>query len=316
MWSAIVIGIEEGCKYIPFMVSVCVVLRLARFPDFGIEGSFALGAASVAWACSLGAHPSVGLVIAMLCGAMAGGLTSFLFVVCRLNSLISGVITGMVAFTGCYCLLGWQAGVDVTVWISESSVGGLGALLALLLVLAFSTRSLLVVRFAGEQPALLNQLGVRASSRLSVLLVLGNGLTAVSGALVVSTQGNATLAFGNFVLFKAIVGLIMGEGLLTAILATSSWLRRRTGGRAALGKWTSMVSIYLSGAGCAYVLVSAVLGAFAYWIIYNVCTACFGAAEYTKLAVGLFTAVVLIASEKAGMRSRRLPSWSFIGRMP
>jgi len=87
----------EGAKYIPFVLAAAVLFRLAHFPDIGIEGTFALGACSIAFASRLGLPVWIGFSTSIICGILGGILTGTLFIKFKLNSLICGIITA-------YCL--------------------------------------------------------------------------------------------------------------------------------------------------------------------------------------------------------------------
>lgn len=313
------IGLEEGMKYIPFMLAASIVLRMARFPDFGLEGTFVAGAASIAFTSSHGLPSVIGLILAAITGCLGGFLTSGLLVKFHLNSLICGIITSMFAFTGAFFFLNFRAAADVPVFASEHVVGICGILLASLLVLLFSTRYFLVLRFAGESPALLAQLGIKSGGQMMILMGVGNAICSVGGALVAGVEGSVNLAFGKLRLLQAIVGLIMGEGILAMLVSGLELFARRIMNKPPVDKmpnWRYRLSVYLSGTGIVYAVTAAVVGSLAYWITFNLCTHVFGANEYTPMVLGVTTIGFLVFSERMSGRMKRLPSWSFLGGMP
>ena len=98
MFDSIVIGLEEGLKYLPFIIAACILFRIAHFPDIGIEGTFALGATAMAFSSYMTWPYYVGIICAFLFGAIGGVLTGGLFVWCKLNNLLCGLITVFISY--------------------------------------------------------------------------------------------------------------------------------------------------------------------------------------------------------------------------
>ena len=152
------IAYSEAAKYLPFCIAAAVLFRITHFPDIGIEGTFALGACSIAMISSRGGDPLLGFLLAILLGASGGFLTGILFIKFKLNSLICGIITAFVAYSSCFLLLNGSV-VSFESLISTNMVAIIGLIMAAAICLFFSTRFGLLVRIAGESPELLFSLG-------------------------------------------------------------------------------------------------------------------------------------------------------------
>jgi putative ABC transport system permease protein len=314
--STLRIALEEGCKYMPFVVAAAFLFRLAHFPDVGIEGSFALGGGALAFAARHGFPISVGLLIAVTLGGLAGCLTGVLFVKFRLNSLICGVVTAFVSYSAVYYLLGRAARASIPTYVSELQVGALGVLIAFLVCVLFSLKVFLRMRMAGESPGLLARIGIEAGWRVAALLVVGNALAALGGAVAVGVLGNVNLGMGSQKLFLAINSLVLGEGVLVVLLRSGLAVRARVLGRETTPGGEvgfAWLSAALSGTGASYVMTAAVLGSFTYWLLLNVAARLFGADEYTQVVLGAATAFALVAATRFGDRLVRFSGWTFQG---
>ena len=66
-----------GLQYAMLALGVYITFRVLNIPDLTVDGSFTLGAAVSAVLGAAG-HPYLGLLVALACGALAGGVTGFL----------------------------------------------------------------------------------------------------------------------------------------------------------------------------------------------------------------------------------------------
>ena len=313
--STLKIAFEEGAKYMPYVLAGTVMFRLAHFPDIGIQGTFALGACSMPLALMLGLPVWFGFIISILCGILGGILTGTLFVRFRLNSLICGIVTAFVAYSLCFLLLGFKSVASFPVILNENQVGLLGLLFGAVMCLFFSTRYGLSYRIAGESPDFLMQLGVSPHSRLLILLVLGNCIAAIAGSLVVCVKGSVNVRIGDFMVFQAIICLVLGEGVLSVAIALYKRISRNQSIvlPKKLERFRMVIQAAFSGTGAVYPILAAILGSFCYFLIFNLCTAYVVAGDFTRLVLGLATAILLIVGSRISKRYHRFSSWTFHG---
>jgi len=308
--NSVYIGIEEGLKYLPLILAACILFRVAHFPDIGIEGTFALGSSFIAFSSQLNCSFYFGLIGSGLVGALGGLLTATLFVKYRLNSLLCGIITTFASYSTCFCLLGFKSNASFETQLSEVKIGLLGLVLGIALCIFFSTRYGLLLRIAGESPALLQKLGINTNRKIIYLLLLGNFISGLSGALVSSVEGTSSLFIADSKLFLVIISMVIGEGLLSLILYIKELSLFQFFNFSIISEY--FINIFY-GAGVSYLVISAIIGSFSYWIIYNVCTNFFGADEFTQIILGCITAILLIFTNKTTQNTYKLPPWTFIG---
>lgn len=310
------IGIEEGLKYLPFILAGCILFRIAHFPDIGIEGTFALGASFMALSSHLSLPLWLGVFGASLFGGLGGLLTGTLFVKFRLNSLLCGIITTFIAYSTCYCLLGFKSTASITTNATEIITGLFGLCCCLIICLIFSTSYGLQMRIAGESPLLLKKMGILPYNKILLLLIIGNMVSGASGALVASTEGTSNLYIADSKLFLAIIALVIGEGILSLMISATNKLVIKFSNNKSDNITINFLVNVLSGSGVFYLVLASIIGTFGYWVLYNMSTYFFGADEFTKMMLGFVTAILMYITTKTSKKNHIIPYWTFIGELP
>ncbi|MBQ7304796.1 MAG: ABC transporter permease, partial [Clostridia bacterium] len=89
-----ILGIlEQGLIYGILALGLLITYRILDFPDLTVDSSFPLGAAVSAVLTLQGMPPALTLLCGMLSGAVAGLITGFIHVKCKVRDLLSGIIT-------------------------------------------------------------------------------------------------------------------------------------------------------------------------------------------------------------------------------
>jgi ABC-type uncharacterized transport system permease subunit len=160
-------------------------------------------------------------------------------------------------------------------------------------------------------------MGMFPHIRLGALLAFGNGLAALSGALVVSVTGSVNIRLGDFKLFFVIIALVLGEGLLSVLIAIIkfTFARGEPIDKENPTNFISKVRSIASGTGAIYAVFAAILGSFLYWAIYNIVINYFNANEFDRLVLGIATAILLIVSIRVSAKYHKLSPWTFHGNL-
>jgi putative ABC transport system permease protein len=235
----------QGLAYGIAVIGVAVAFRVLRYPDLTADGSFLIGAA-VFGALSLGGwHWLLAAGMAVVAGAVAGGLTAVLHTKAGVNRLLSGILTAMMCYSMAFWVLSgrsnlnlaqqgtmysWAEAVDrVSRWsgsdvhlamIAVSAVIAAGAV-ALVVVLLQSEFGV-VMRATGENESLVEGLGRRPSRYHTVGLMLANGLVGLAGCLVAARQGFADVNMGFGVIITLVAALVIGEEVVRLFGLTPS----------------------------------------------------------------------------------------------
>jgi len=224
--------LEEGLIYGLMAMGVYITYRVMSFPDLTVDGSFPLGGCVTAAMLLTGADPLTALAAAFACGCLAGLVTGILNVKLGITDLLSGILTMTALWSVNLVVAGGKA---VLPFYNQPTIfsAGLVALLpaalhprrvlialfliALLVKLAldwfFRRKAGLLLRAAGDNPQFASQLAVNPGSMKVLGLMLGNGLTALSGAVLSQQAGSANVASGTGMVVMGLASVIIGLSL-------------------------------------------------------------------------------------------------------
>src|SRR5690606_26946433 len=88
LWGALEIGLIYGLVALGVLISV----RILRFPDLTVDGSFPLAAAGPATLIVSGWEPFTATLVATLAGAVAGAVTGWLNVRLKIMDLLASIL--------------------------------------------------------------------------------------------------------------------------------------------------------------------------------------------------------------------------------
>ncbi len=228
MMSLGVSAIGQGLLYGLMGVGLFLTFRILDFPDMTVEGTFPLGAAVTVAAITHGVSPLLATLLGMLAGMAAGAITGFLTTVGKVPVLLAGILV----MTGAYSVNLRIMGRSNLSLLNKANLFGTKFLQALPpyfdsvlvgLVVAVVVVTLLILFLntqlgqgfiaAGDNPTMARSLGI-APARQEVLgLIVGNGLVALSGALIAQNNGYADVNMGIGVIVIALASIIIGEVL-------------------------------------------------------------------------------------------------------
>jgi len=240
--------LEEGLIYGLMAMGVFITYRVLSFPDLTVDGSFPLGGCVTAALILAGVNPVLALLAAFACGCLAGLTTGLLHVKLGITDLLSGILSMTALWSINLVVAGGKAVVPF--YNSPTIFSGalvsilpealyprrvlivlflIALLVKLILDWFFSTKSGLLLRAAGDNAQYVSALAVNPG-RMKVLgLMLGNGLTALSGSVLAQQAGSANVASGTGMVVMGLASVIIGVNLF-------GWLRAAKGtGMAVLG---------------------------------------------------------------------------------
>jgi putative ABC transport system permease protein len=216
-----------GLPMVPVFLGLYTVFRLREDLDLTIDGSFALGGAVCAVALVDGVHPLVALVAGALAGGVAGLVTAAVHLSLRIPVLLAGLVMSIGLFSvtlrvmgsptigllGADTLYSWATsgpGRDLDVWISLI-LGGVIALLLAAYALFLRTEIGLALRASGANARMARSQGVNDKAVLALALFLANALTAFGAGLLIQTQGFADVNMGVGTVIAGVGAVLLGE---------------------------------------------------------------------------------------------------------
>ena len=220
-------NIGQGLIYAPMVLGVYITYSILDFPDLSVDGTFPLGGAVAAVCLLAGVNPTIALLLALLDGAAAGFVTGALHVYLKITNLLCGILV----MTGLYSVnlkIMGKSNVALlktgTLFPSNVENGTtlnlLYALLISLLIIVvikvildlymrtYSGKALLAV---GASEQLVTTLSVNTGKMKIIGLMIANGLTALSGAMMTQYQRFADVNMGSGTVVVGLAAVIIGR---------------------------------------------------------------------------------------------------------
>lgn len=223
-------SLQLGLLYGIMAIGIYISFRILDTPDLTAEGSFTFGLA-VSAIIAVNGHPFLGIILAIVAGALAGAVTAFL----QTKLFIHPVLAGILTMSGLYSINLWVMrgssnlsliGKD-TIFKILQNISGLEAntaktMLAIicagvciaLLIVFFKTQLGLCIRAVGDNAAMVSASSINVDRTKLIGFCLSNGLIALSGALIAQYQGYADINSGMGILVVGLASVIIGEVFL------------------------------------------------------------------------------------------------------
>lgn len=223
--SILLIGAQVGLIYGPLALGIYFALNILSLPDLTLEGSFGIGGATTAVALVAGLDPATALLLGILGGAIAGLITGLLHVYLRMNVLLAGILMTTAAWSISLAIMGagnisllneatiftWVEALGFSGQWAAIIVGALASgLVAGILIWFLHTNYGLSMRASGLNIQTARSFGIRTEARQITGLIIANGLAAMSGALVVQSQGFMDVSIQTGVIVVGLAALMIG----------------------------------------------------------------------------------------------------------
>lgn len=218
--------IEQGIAFSLLAMGVYLTFRILDFPDLTVEGSFPLGAAVVAKSIVLGVNPFLATLLAFIAGGIAGIITGVINTKLKIAGLLAGILTMTSLYSLNLRIMG-RSNIPllreptiiriIEKWgISSRFVALITFILIVLLVKALIDYFLytevgMAIRATGDNPVMIESLGVNTDYIKILGLSMANGLVALSGALVAQYQGFTDVGMGIGMIVIGLASVIIGE---------------------------------------------------------------------------------------------------------
>ena len=223
------ISLEQGLAYGLVAIGIVITFRILAFPDLTVDGSFPLGAAVVARLIMEGLPPIFGIIMAIICGFLAGCCTGILNTKLKINSLLAGILMMTILYSVNLRIMGRSNIQLLTVNTIMTPLENLDVnrfipIVAFFLVVALSIKFLtdmfmhtqigFAMRATGDNEQMIRTLGVNTDNMTILGLGISNAFVALSGALVAQDQGFSDVGMGIGMIVAGLASIIIGEALL------------------------------------------------------------------------------------------------------
>lgn len=240
--NIIKVVLEEGFKYAILALGVYLSYSILDFPDLSVDGTMPLGGIVSSILIFQGMDPWISLLAAFACGLAAGCLTGLLHVKLKLQPLLSGILVYTVLLSINLVLVkfgtGGQSIVSIfgkkTVFntgaanLLPETVGGVTVrklivlfifvvIIKILMDLYLKTKSGMLLRATGSNQQYVVMLAKNPGASKILGLALGNGLAAVSGAVIAQSTETANTQMGVGMVVFGLSSVIIGLSLFKKV---------------------------------------------------------------------------------------------------
>ena len=248
--NSLEVCLESGFIYAILAIGYYITFTILDFPDLSVEGTVLSGGVVFAVLAEMGWNPYLSMIIAFIVGCVAGSITGILHVKLGIRPLLCGILvsTGLITINLVAAVVGNGGSFsgdgalsNVTIartspavyravpfkWLPET-VGQINlrklvaffvmALIVKLLVDAYlKTKSGLLLFATGNNSQFTTMLAKDPGSSKILGLALGNGLAALSGALIAQSRGNANQGMGVGMIVIGLASVIIGLSLFRKV---------------------------------------------------------------------------------------------------
>ena len=214
--------------------------RVLNYADLTVDGSLALGGAISAVYVAAGVQPIIAVLLATVGGMAAGFVTGTLHTKLGIPDLLAGILTQFGLYSINLRIMGKaNFGLlnETTLFTQIEDLGvpsrwvgfvvGIVFVVALIILIYcfFGTEIGCAVRATGNNPDMVKAMGGNTKAYIVLGLVVGNGLVAMSGALLAQYQGYADINMGVGTIVIGLAAIMIGE----VLFSKKSYMHRLTG---------------------------------------------------------------------------------------
>lgn len=241
--SCIEVFLTDGLMYSLLAMGFYISFSLLDFPDLSVEGTVLLGGVSYSLLVCAGVNSWLSIIVAFILGALAGSVTGILHVKLKIRPLLCGILvsTGLISINLITTIVGMGgnfkgdgalstvsfARTDLTVLrafpssLLPDNVGGVNVrslVVFFVIALAFKllldwflkTKTGLLLRATGNNPQFVSMLAKDPGTSKIIGLAIANGYSAVAGALIATSRGNANQSMGIGMVVIGLASVIIG----------------------------------------------------------------------------------------------------------
>jgi putative tryptophan/tyrosine transport system permease protein len=221
------VAILQGLGYGAMGLGIYISLRIFNIPDITTDGSYTLGGAITAISLVSGYSPVIALLLSLAGGMLAGISTGLIHTKLKVNALLAGILV-MTALYSINLVIMGRSNVPVIDVKNIFSIIGTDdnsiikmtvvllifiAILVLFITWLLRTDLGLAMRATGNSEQMVKSGGVNTSYMKIGGLALANGLTALSGYMLVQYQGFADISMGIGIVISGLASVMIGESI-------------------------------------------------------------------------------------------------------
>ena len=216
-------SLQLGFLYSIMVLGIYISFRILNIPDLTTEGSFTFGLAASSILTAAG-HPLLGLVGALIAGALAGSVTGFLQTKLDIHPVLAGILTMSGLYSINLFVMGGASNVTllnndtvftlvlkVFPFMSKDAVKLFVVIVTVLLTVFFKTSLGLSIRATGDNADMVRASSINVDAVKMIALAISNACIAFCGGLIAQYQSFADINSGVGILVVGLASVIIGE---------------------------------------------------------------------------------------------------------
>ncbi|WZL72570.1 ABC transporter permease [Clostridiaceae bacterium 35-E11] len=200
------------------VLGVYISYKILDFPDLSVDGSFSLGGAIAAISLQHGFSGVMAALFAGMAGLIAGFFTGVLHVKLKISNLLSGILVMGILYSVNLRIMG-KANIPLfhEKHIFKMDTSPLVFALILLCIckclldLFLKTGMGYTLKAVGDNPQMVQSLGIEIGKIKILGLMASNGLVSFAGSIMAQYQGFADVSMGIGTLILGIASIIIGQ---------------------------------------------------------------------------------------------------------
>ncbi|MGT2623918.1 ABC transporter permease [Streptococcus thoraltensis] len=229
MLDIVLSSISQGLLWSIMAIGVFITFRILDIADLSAEGAFPMGAAVASVGILNGWHPILTTLAGLAGGMLVGLVAGFLHTKMKIPPLLTGIITLTGLYSTNLLVMGrsnvslsmqntlvtmfQDMGLDKTYAVILIGVIFI-ALVILSLMLFLNTQLGLSLRATGDNIDMGQANGINVNQMKVLGYMIGNGLIALSGALLAQNNGYADLNMGVGTIIIGLASVILAEVII------------------------------------------------------------------------------------------------------
>lgn len=204
-------------------LNVYITSKILNVTDLTCDGSVAIGGCLYGALVVTGVNPVIAFILAMFSGTLSGMVTSSFKNNLKIDTVLASVmtLTGLQTFIAKFYSFG-QYGIANQ---SKTILGTLSAvdnfiivsivvtILGIFIYKVLNSEYGLAMRAYGGGMIISESLGIDSRHMLMIGLAMGNGISALAGALIVQITGSFTVNMGSGAFIFGLATLVIGQRL-------------------------------------------------------------------------------------------------------
>ncbi|MFQ8599890.1 MAG: ABC transporter permease [Oscillospiraceae bacterium] len=219
-------AIELGLIFAIMSVGIFISFRVLNIPDLTIDGTFTLGT-SVSAIFAFHGMPVLGILLSIVCGALAGCVTGLLQTKLKIQPILAGILTMTALYSVNLRVMGQKPNLSLFDKPSifaplEKLFGDYGnlvliaaILLAVVAVLYWFLKTQLgmCLRATGDNEDMVRASSINSDAMKIMGLAVANALVSLAGAVLAQYQSFSDVGGGIGMMVIGLASIIVGEAI-------------------------------------------------------------------------------------------------------